>query len=81
MFKNLSVSYRPFLPAVLKNISLTINAGEKIGVVGRTGAGKSSIILSLLRIMEPDSGHIEIDGVNICDVNLYDLRSNITIIP
>ncbi len=75
------MKYRPNLPLTLKNIKLSINAGEKIGVVGRTGAGKSSIILSLLRIIEPDNGNIEIDGIDICDINLYDLRSNITIIP
>ena len=49
--------------------------------MGRTGAGKSSMILALLRIVELDSGYIEIDGVNICDIGLKDVRSNITIIP
>ena len=59
------MSYRPELPLVLKNISLEIKAGERVGIVGRTGAGKSSIIQALLRIAEPTEDSIyEIDGVN-----------------
>ena len=81
IFKNFSLRYRPQLPLALKNLNIRIKAGEKIGVVGRTGAGKSTIILGLLRIVEADSGSIEIDGVNISDLGLKDVRSGITIIP
>eukprot|EP01015_Nassula_variabilis_P026263 TRINITY_DN5228_c0_g1_i4.p1 TRINITY_DN5228_c0_g1~~TRINITY_DN5228_c0_g1_i4.p1 ORF type:complete len:332 (+),score=24.68 TRINITY_DN5228_c0_g1_i4:66-1061(+) len=80
-FKDLSLRYRPGLPLVLKNLTLSVLGGQKIGIVGRTGAGKSSIILSLLRIVEPESGYIEIDDVNTSEIGLRDLRSNITIIP
>jgi ABC-type multidrug transport system fused ATPase/permease subunit len=60
-FKNVEMRYRPGLPNVLHGISLTIKGGEKIGVVGRTGAGKSSLALTLLRIVEY-VGQIEVDG-------------------
>eukprot|EP01016_Furgasonia_blochmanni_P006658 TRINITY_DN12679_c0_g3_i1.p1 TRINITY_DN12679_c0_g3~~TRINITY_DN12679_c0_g3_i1.p1 ORF type:complete len:506 (+),score=73.61 TRINITY_DN12679_c0_g3_i1:69-1520(+) len=80
-FDRYSVRYRENLPLVLKNVSLSIRCGEKIGVVGRTGAGKSSMILALLRLLEADSGRILIDGVNIAEIGLHDLRKNITIIP
>ncbi|KAJ7771298.1 ABC protein [Mycena maculata] len=79
-FKNLTMAYRPGLPNVLHGISLNIKAGEKIGVVGRTGAGKSSLTLCLLRIVEY-SGQIVVDDVDIAKIGLTDLRSNIAIIP
>ncbi|KAJ7164009.1 ABC protein [Mycena crocata] len=79
-FKNVEMSYRPGLPNVLHGISMKINAGEKIGVVGRTGAGKSSLALTLLRIVEY-SGTILVDDVDIGKIGLRDLRSNISIIP
>ena len=60
-FKDLEMRYRPGLPNVLHGISMSIRGGEKIGIVGRTGAGKSSITLALLRIVEY-SGSITIDG-------------------
>ena len=66
---------------MLKNVSFKINGGEKIGVVGRTGSGKSTTLLSLLRIIEPNSGHIFVDGVDISKLGLDDLRRKITIIP
>jgi len=59
---------------------MKIRPKEKIGVVGRTGAGKSTIILSLLRILEIESGTIEIDGVDISKINLNELRKKITVI-
>ncbi len=65
MFNNYSVKYRSNLPMVLKELSFSINSGEKIGIVGRTGSGKSTTILSLLRIIEPTSGKIMIDGIDI----------------
>ncbi|KAJ1719079.1 hypothetical protein LPJ53_006091, partial [Coemansia erecta] len=67
--------------AVLHGISFHVRHGEKIGIVGRTGAGKSTISLALLRIVEPISGCIELDGMDITSVGLEDLRKNITTIP
>ncbi|KAK9886055.1 hypothetical protein WA026_014838 [Henosepilachna vigintioctopunctata] len=80
-FKNFSVRYRPDLDLVLKEISFNIRGGEKVGIVGRTGAGKSSLTLSLFRIIEAAHGIIEIDGVNIAEIGLHALRSRLTIIP
>ncbi|KAJ6548467.1 ABC protein [Mycena capillaripes] len=79
-FKNVEMQYRPGLPKVLHRISMSINGGEKIGVVGRTGAGKSSLTLTLLRIVEFE-GQIFVDDVNISNIGLKDLRANISIIP
>ncbi|KAJ7086329.1 ABC protein [Mycena belliarum] len=79
-FKDVTMAYRPGLPNVLHGISLNIRAGEKIGVVGRTGAGKSSLTLCLLRIVEYQ-GQIIVDNVDIGKIGLTDLRSNIAIIP
>ena len=80
-FVNHSTRYRPGLDLVLEDISVKINGKEKIGIVGRTGAGKSSITLSLLRIIEAASGKIIIDGIDISKIGLHDLRSRLTIIP
>ncbi|KAE9409119.1 P-loop containing nucleoside triphosphate hydrolase protein [Gymnopus androsaceus JB14] len=77
---NLSVKYAPSLPAVLKNLSFTIEPSEKIGVVGRTGSGKSTLALSILRMIEPAGGRIIIDGVDISTIGLEDLRTRITIV-
>ena len=76
-----SMKYRPNTELVLKGISVEIRGGEKIGVVGRTGAGKSSLTLGLLRIVEGEGGQIIIDNRNIADVPLRDLRTALTIIP
>ncbi|CAK79181.1 unnamed protein product (macronuclear) [Paramecium tetraurelia] len=77
-FIDYSVNYRNNLPLILKNLSFSVNSKEKIGIVGRTGAGKSSITLSILRILEGVSGLIEIDDVDISKVQLQKLRSSIT---
>ena len=79
--KNLMLAYAPELPPVIKGISLDIGAQEKVGIVGRTGAGKSTITLCLFRFMEPLSGSVKIDGIDITTVGLEDLRSRISIIP
>ncbi|KAF8595618.1 metal resistance protein YCF1 [Ceratobasidium sp. AG-I] len=80
-FKDYCMRYRPELPLVLKDLSMKIRSGENVGVVGRTGAGKSSLFLSLLRILEPASGTIFINGVDITKIGLHDLRRAISIIP
>lgn len=66
---------------MLKGLSFNIEGGQKIGIVGRTGAGKSTISLGLSRIVEIDSGSIMIDGLNIQEVGLNTLRQKLTIIP
>ena len=78
---DLVVGYAPDLPAVLKGLSFSVNPRERIGVVGRTGAGKSSLTLALFRFIEPSGGNIFIDGLDICKMNLHDLRSRLAIIP
>ncbi|NXK95917.1 MRP3 protein, partial [Formicarius rufipectus] len=80
-FVNYSVRYRKGLDLVLKGINLQVHGGEKIGIVGRTGAGKSSMTLCLFRILEAVKGEIKIDGVKISEIGLHDLRSRLTIIP
>lgn len=80
-FSNYSVRYRPGLDLVLKNLSMSVKGGEKVGIVGRTGAGKSSMTLCLFRILEAAEGIINIDGVNISEIGLHNLRSMLTIIP
>jgi ATP-binding cassette subfamily C (CFTR/MRP) protein 1 len=66
---------------VLKNISLKIKSGEKIGIIGRTGAGKSSLVLALLRLFELKAGNIFIDGTDITRVKLDVLRKSLAILP
>ncbi|PVD27631.1 hypothetical protein C0Q70_12797 [Pomacea canaliculata] len=81
LFSEYSTRYRPGLDLVLRDISFIVEAGQKVGIVGRTGAGKSSLTLSLFRLIEACNGYIIIDGVNIADIGLHDLRSRITILP
>ncbi|KAL4217443.1 hypothetical protein ACF0H5_023893 [Mactra antiquata] len=79
--KSYSTRYREGLNLVLNNINVTFYPGEKIGIVGRTGAGKSSLTLSLFRLLEPSSGRILVDDEDISHLGLYDLRSRLTILP
>ncbi|KAG6545599.1 hypothetical protein Mapa_012953 [Marchantia paleacea] len=80
-FENLEMRYRPGLPLVLKGVFISINGGEVVGVVGRTGSGKSSLMLCLFRLVEPASGRIKIDGIDIGKITLKNLRSRLSIIP
>ncbi|XP_075643517.1 putative ABC transporter C family member 15 isoform X2 [Castanea sativa] len=80
-FKNLQVRYAEHLPSVLKNITCTFPGRKKVGVVGRTGSGKSTLIQAIFRVVEPRGGSIIIDDVDICKIGLHDLRSRLSIIP
>ena len=81
VFNDYNAKYRPNTPLVLKNISFEIKPREKLGVVGRTGSGKSTLCLSLFRLIEANSGNIFIDGIDISQIGLETLRNNLTIIP
>ncbi|XP_064218526.1 multidrug resistance-associated protein 1 isoform X3 [Aotus nancymaae] len=80
-FRNYCLRYREDLDFVLRHINVTINGGEKVGIVGRTGAGKSSLTLGLFRMNESAEGEIIIDDINIAKIGLHNLRFKITIIP
>ena len=79
--RNVTMRYRDGLPLVLRGLSLNIAAREKVGIVGRTGAGKSSLLTALLRLVELDSGSILIDKVDIAHLGLNTLRSVMAVIP
>ncbi|OJD31060.1 abc transporter [Diplodia corticola] len=81
VFNNVQMRYRDGLPLVLQGLNMHVLPGERIGVVGRTGAGKSSIMSTLFRLVELSGGSISIDGVNISTIGLKDLRSRLAIIP
>lgn len=80
-FVNYCLRYRKNLDLVLKGVDCSIGEMEKIGIVGRTGAGKSSLSLALFRMIEPADGTIIIDNVDIRQIGLHDLRSKLAIIP
>lgn len=77
----MQVRYRHDTPLVLQGISCTFEGGHKIGIVGRTGSGKTTLIGALFRLVEPAGGKIIIDGLNIATIGLHDLRSRFGIIP
>ncbi|CAM9451621.1 unnamed protein product, partial [Hapterophycus canaliculatus] len=81
--RDMSMRYREDLPPVLKGLTLSIEGGSRVGVVGRTGAGKSSLISALFRLVEydRDRGGIQIDGVDISKVGLHDLRPRMSVVP
>ncbi|MCH84472.1 ABC transporter C family member 8-like, partial [Trifolium medium] len=79
--QGLEIRYRPDAPLVLKGITCTFKEGSRVGVVGRTGSGKSTLISALFRLVDPSRGDILIDGINICSIGLKDLRMKLSIIP
>ncbi|KAF8189625.1 multidrug resistance-associated ABC transporter [Mycena galopus ATCC 62051] len=79
--EDLVIKYSPELPPVLHSISFTLKAGERVGLIGRTGSGKSTLAMSILRFVDPVSGRIVIDGVDISTIGINDLRSRLTFIP
>ena len=80
-FENYTSRYRPNTEIILNNINIIINPKEKIGIVGRSGSGKSSLINAIYRIIEPLSGKIYIDNIDICKIPLIQLRNEICIVP
>jgi len=73
--------YREGLDSVLNSVSFEVGASQHIGIVGRTGSGKSSLIVVLFRMVEPYQGCVEIDGTNVMKLGLHDLRSRVAAIP
>ena len=80
-FEDYSTRYRSDLELVLKNLSFSLLPHEKVGVVGRTGAGKSSLAMALFRSIEAESGKIVMDGIDISTIGLRDLRNGVTMVP
>jgi ATP-binding cassette, subfamily C (CFTR/MRP), member 1 len=81
IFDNVSLRYRPSTELVLKNIGIEIKPGQKVGIVGRTGSGKSTTALTLSRILELEQGNIYINNKDIAKIGLERLRSKVTVIP
>lgn len=81
VFNNVELRYRPELDPALRNLSFATKPAERIGIVGRTGSGKSSIFISLFRMVEISKGCISIDGVDTSEIGLHDLRSSMAIVP
>ncbi|KAL8122791.1 hypothetical protein AgCh_010969 [Apium graveolens] len=79
--QNLKLRYRPNSPLVLKGLTCTFKEGSKVGIVGRTGSGKTTLISALFRLVEPYSGKIFVDGIDICSIGLKDLRMKLSVIP
>jgi ATP-binding cassette subfamily C (CFTR/MRP) protein 4 len=79
--QDLAVRYRPALPRALDGASFSFPSGSRVGIVGRTGSGKSTIVQTLFRLLEAESGSISIDGVDISGVGLHRLRTKISVIP
>ncbi|KAM5570157.1 hypothetical protein ABKV19_017257 [Rosa sericea] len=78
---DLQVRYAPHMPLVLRGLTCSFPGGMKTGIVGRTGSGKTTLIQTLFRIVDPAAGRILIDGINISSIGLHDLRSKLSIIP
>ena len=80
-FQNYGMRYRKGLDLVLKAVDANVKGGEKVGIVGRTGAGKSSLTVALFRLVEPANGSIKVDDLDISKMGLHELRTKLTIIP
>ena len=80
-FENVWMKYGPTAPFALKGVSFTLSHQDKVGVVGRTGSGKSTCLLALYRMFDLDKGRIVIDGIDISSITLKQLRRNLSIIP
>lgn len=80
-FQDVVLVYRPGLPHALDGVTFCVQPGEKLGIVGRTGSGKSSLLLVLFRLLEPSSGRVLLDGVDTRQLQLAELRSQLAIIP
>ena len=80
-FEKLSMRYRSGLDLVLRDLDFTVAGGETVGICGRTGAGKSSLMLALFRMVEPASGCVRIDGVDTRTIRLQSLRRSLSLIP
>uniref|UniRef100_A0AAA9T645 ATP binding cassette subfamily C member 10 n=1 Tax=Bos taurus TaxID=9913 RepID=A0AAA9T645_BOVIN len=80
-FQNVVLVYRPGLPNALDGVTFRVQPGEKLGIVGRTGSGKSSLLLVLFRLLEPSSGRVLLDGMDTSQLELAELRSQLAIIP
>jgi len=78
---DVSVRYRDTLPPSLSGVTLSIQSGHRVGVVGRTGSGKSTLVQALFRLLEAENGSIHLDGVDVSSVGLHCLRSKISVIP
>ena len=74
-FSNVELKYRPELPLVLKGMTFDVGAGEKVGIIGRTGAGKSSLVQAIYRTVELSGGHIHVDGANLRNLGLRTVSS------
>ncbi|KAI0257019.1 hypothetical protein BJV78DRAFT_1272168 [Lactifluus subvellereus] len=79
--EDLVIKYAPDLPPVLHDVSFSLKGRERVGLLGRTGSGKSTLAMSILRFVDPASGRIMIDGIDITTIGLHDLRSRVTFIP
>jgi ATP-binding cassette, subfamily C (CFTR/MRP), member 1 len=81
VFENVQMRYRAGTPLILRGVSFSVRAEERFGIIGRTGAGKSSLISTICRLVDLSAGTVSIDGVDISQVSLHDLRSRLTVIP
>ena len=75
------MSYREGLEPSIKNLTFNVQPGMKVGIVGRTGSGKSSILQTLFRLVDLTEGNVKIDGVDLTTIGLHQLRKNIAFIP